>query len=598
MKKLSTFKLLFTKEEKRKKKEKKKKRSFFSREISGSMTKRNKGLLSKSIFKIGRYISAFLSHLTARSYGTVLFSFGIISTLMYFLNLSFSDGMLTPIVGIVICVFAMPFLIFDKPLPLVLQKFSLTDYIFYEFFCMKRHSDINGEKRLPFLAAVLLGFLPAILSAFFPLWQVAFAILIMVVVCIGMESPESVFLISLIGLPYFAFFANLDIILIAAVALAAVSFIRKVIYGKRVLFIEQYDVFILLMMIFVLISGIFLKGSESFSDSIKMIVLALGYMLASNIITNRRLAERVINCVVISGCIAAIISIVNLIYVLAVTQHEVDFSSFAYLFARADGMAVFLMISTLFSLGMMRQYRSTNGAIYLIPATLSFIALVISGEFFAVFVLFVASFAYIVLKSNRFTLIFLPALIFAPLLILFIPNDLLNLIFRYSPSIVSAEKLLELWQNSLTVFINNIFFGVGMGSESFAEEMTKLGMTGFPDSSNLFIELGLEAGVFALIALFCLLLTRIRHRSVQHLYVRNSQIKTLVGVSGTCIFCILSFGMVNYIWSSAAAYYLFWCVFGIGSGLLRFSKKDYDDKVLYYEEASAQDSSVIDIEIR
>jgi hypothetical protein len=55
--------------------------------------------------------------------------------------------------------------------------------------------------------------------------------------------------------------------------------------------------------------------------------------------------------------------------------------------------------------------------------------------------------------------------------------------------------------------------------------------------------------------------------------------------------------MVNYIWSEPTAYYIFWCIFGMGSATLRVARKDYDDRVLYYEETSAVDSSVIDIEI-
>jgi hypothetical protein len=38
-------------------------------------------------------------------------------------------------------------------------------------------------------------------------------------------------------------------------------------------------------------------------------------------------------------------------------------------------------------------------------------------------------------------------------------------------------------------------------------------------------------------------------------------------------------------------------IFGIGSATLRASKKDYRERVVYYEESSAYDSSVIDIEI-
>ena len=35
----------------------------------------------------------------------------------------------------------------------------------------------------------------------------------------------------------------------------------------------------------------------------------------------------------------------------------------------------------------------------------------------------------------------------------------------------------------------------------------------------------------------------------------------------------------------------------MGSAALRVARKDYDDRVIYYEESSAFDSAVIDIEI-
>ena len=124
-----------------------------------------------------------------------------------------------------------------------------------------------------------------------------------------------------------------------------------------------------------------------------------------------------------------------------------------------------------------------------------------------------------------------------------------------------------------------------------------MGISGYPDSSNLFIELGLEAGIFALVSFLVILIARMKHRSMQYLYVRNSQIELMSNLSGACLFGFIAFGTVNYLWSDISAYYLFWCIFGIGSACLRVAKKNYDDRVIYYEESSALDSSVIDIEI-
>jgi len=94
-----------------------------------------------------------------------------------------------------------------------------------------------------------------------------------------------------------------------------------------------------------------------------------------------------------------------------------------------------------------------------------------------------------------------------------------------------------------------------------------------------------------------MLFTRLKHRAHQYLYVRNSQVALMSSLSGVCLFSLIAFGMVNYIWSDVSAYYLFWCIFGIGSAALRVAKRDYDDRILYYEETGDSDSSVIDIEI-
>ena len=572
-------------------------KSFFSREISGTMSKDFKRITSTRTFQFFKRVAHLIAHVSARVYGALLISFGIVSTFMYFLGLSADEGIATPIIGIVLCCISVPFLLADKPLPILLQDFSVTDYLFFEFFCMKRHTVRENDRSFPIIASVIVGIIPGILSAFIPLWQIALAIGVIICVYVGMEAPEFIFLASLFALPYLRYIPNSDVWLCCAVAIAFISFVRKVTYGKRVLNIEQYDIFIGLMMLFVLISGIFVKGMESFSGSIRMITLCLGYILAGNIITNRRLAERTVGSIVISGALASLTSIVQLAVVLLqpVAEHsEIDLS---VVLARFDGMAVFLITALVFSFGMIKHSQMPARGVHIVSAVLCLIALIISGEVFALFAAIFGLGVFAIMKLNKLAPIILPPLVFTPLLLLLLPNEWLNSMFSYSPSIVSAENLFELWGNSLSAFLDNFFVGIGIGSESFAEEMAAFGMFGYPDSSNLLIEIGLEAGAFALIFFLSILIIRLKHRSRYYLYVRNSQIEHLSILSGTCLFCLLSFGMVNYIWSEISAYYLFWCVFGIGSATLRVARKDYDDRVLYYEESSDVDSSVIDIEI-
>jgi hypothetical protein len=329
---------------------------------------------------------------------------------------------------------------------------------------------------------------------------------------------------------------------------------------------------------------------------VRMIIFAIGYMIAGNIITNRRLADRAANTIIIPGAIAGIISIAQFA-TLMLQSDGVTAESLNVILSRRDGLAVCLIATIVFAVGMIRQSAPFPRAIYIISAVVSFAALIISGEIFAVIAIILGIFAHAVIKKNVLPPLLLPLMLILPLSVLLLPNSLLDSIFTYSPSISSAEELFSLWRHSLEILLNNLFIGIGIGKESFISEMGQIGIFGYNDSSNLFIELGLEAGIFAMICLILLVITRLHHRSIRYLYVRNSQIETLSSVSGAALFCILAFGMVNYIWSDVSAYYLFWCIFGIGSATLRVAKRDYDDKVLYYEETGDSDSSVIDIEI-
>lgn len=597
MNKSSIWEAFFSKDENLSSDESKKKGQFFTREISGSITTRLKKILSSRLFRFVRAISSLISHIPARIYGTALLCFGLLGAAIYFVGISGDKSIANPIVSIILSCIAIPFLFSEKPLPIFLQDFAPTDYLFFEFFCMKRHSAMENERKIPIVVAMIIGFIPAILSIFVPFWQIALIIGIVICVIIGMESPEFIFLSSLIALPYLRYIPNSDLVFAIALIIALASLIRKVIYGRRVLYFEPYDIILGIMLLFILVSGIFVKGVESFSGSVRMIILALGYTLSGNLITNRRLANLSAKSVIFSGAVSSVVSVIQLIVIAIGSDGPLFEERLSSILARQDGVATLLMAATVFSFGFVKTANARQKTLLVVSSTLSVLALIISGEFFAIIAILLCIPAYLIIKSNKLPIVFLPLLLAVPVLTLFLPNAALNVIFTYSPSVVSAEELFDLWGKSVMLFINNIFVGIGIGSESFAQEMANMNIFGYTDSSNLFIELGLEAGVFALIFFIAILFVRMKHRSRQYLYVRNSQIELMSNMSAACLFCFLAFGTVNYLWSDISAYYLFWCIFGIGSATLRVAKKDYDDRALYYEESSALDSSVIDIEI-
>ena len=594
MKKPSLFDILFKSDEQISSSEMMAKNDFFSRPLSGSVSMQARKIRGKSIHPI-RAISDLINHASSRAYGLILLTFGFVGIMMYILRLTQDNSILTPILGAAISLLSLPLLFADKPLPILLSRFSFVDHLLYDILCIKRHTSETVAK-FPVTLSVIIGLGLAALSYILPFWQVALLIGVLVFGYVGLESPEFVFLASLFTLPYLRFVPHGEIWLLAAVAFALVSFLLKVLYGKRALYIEQYDIFIGAMLLFILISGIFLKGEDSFSGSVRMIILSIGYVLSGNIITNRRLAERSVNAVIVSAVISSLVSFVQLI-ALVVGDGSLSLESLNGILARQDGMSVFFIVGFVLAGGMIKQASHRSRGAYILSVILILCSILLSGEFFALCAVLLAIPVYYIIKNDVRPAVLIPLLLILPMATLLIPNSILDGLFYLSPSVVSAENLFELWNSSLGVWANNIFFGIGIGAESFADEMAALGVYGHPDASNLFIELGLEAGVFALLSLFCILITRLKHRSINYLYVRNSQIERISCIAGASMAALLAFGMVNYIWSEPSAYYFFWCLFGMGSATLRVARKDYADRVIYYEESSAFDSAVIDIEI-
>ena len=78
----------------------------------------------------------------------------------------------------------------------------------------------------------------------------------------------------------------------------------------------------------------------------------------------------------------------------------------------------------------------------------------------------------------------------------------------------------------------------------------------------------------------------------------NSQVRKLSEYATMTLSVLIVFGAFNYIWANMTAYYLFWCVFGLGSAGLRVSKQEFDDRVAYFSDGRADDSSAIDITIK
>lgn len=577
---------------------------FFSRSYSGTMTQGKQKVAEMKIFKLGSLISRLLSYTSAKAYGAAMLAFGLLSLIISFLK-DYGTGLgavdtVTLVVCLLISGFAVPLLFFEEPLSRFLQDFVVTDYIFFEFFCIKRIPEREGARGIPTPVAVLLGILCALPCIAVEPWLMAAIIAAVTVLYLSLTSPEFAFFFSVLILPYLSFVPNSEWALSVLVAVGVLSFLKKAALGKRVIYFEQYDLLIGLLVITVMLSGIFLKGISSFAGALLFTVMSFGYFLAGNIISNRRLADCALSAVAFSAVIPSAVSIISFIRCCVTENVNAALQNgYKSTFSSTEELAAFLIVSIVFCTALLKQSHGKRRVLYLLVLIVLLSALVLSGEYLAYLSLLLGIGAYFALKAGALSALILPLLVVLPYLFLLIPSELLDSLVALLPmnSDLLPSELLSLWGASFSAFFDNIFLGIGIGADSFAEEMAGYGISGSYSSNNLFIELGLEAGVFALLIFLLLLAVRLRHRARYHSYVKNSQLSTTSPITSVAIFCLIAYGMNHYIWASADSFYLFFLVFGVGSAALRVTKRERDERILYYEHTKRVHSAAVDIEL-
>lgn len=573
-------------------------KNFFVRKYSGSLSRHAKKFSNNIFYRFFSLVSRRVTFTSSRTFGAASLTFGLLTLVFHFTTELFEihemNAVTALIIGALFSVLAIPFLISDKPLSVLVTEIPVTNYIFFDFLCMRRVYYTGNERGIPIYVGVLVGIIPVIIAFFVPIWAVLLGITAIAVAYIAFLSPEFAFFASLILLPYMKYIPYSTEFLLVLIVVATLSFLRKTLFGKRILHFEQYDALVILFMLAIFLSGLYNSSVSSFEATLEIFILCFGYMLVSNIVTNRRLCDRTISAIVFSSLPVAVVSFVTVFGALARGNAEAVLDEgISSTFTSTDTLAVYLIVAIIFSVVLIKENHGTLRAIFTAIMVLDLFALALSGELFALFALLLSVGAYYALKIKKFSGIVLFLLQGVPYAIFLLPDAAREQVFELLPTNLTASETLSLWRECLSSLREHIFLGMGVGSSNFADEIP-----GFLDAENLFLGLALEAGGIAFILFALMLIVRVRHRTNYLGYIKGTQIGTAEPLIETAIFALLSYGATDFLWSGRSMFYLFIVVFGLGSATLRIAKKDHDDRMLYYEDMKQTDFSVLDIQIK
>ncbi len=560
---------------------KKKKHSFFdSFTVSGMGSSRKvvKNAISKSF---GAVTEKFV-YASTRSYGIMGLAFGLLSLFIYlgkyYILISPDLPIYELFIGLGFAIISVPMLLFDKPLCQMLQNHALTDYILFDFFSIKRMDKNDSAKGISAFTALLIGFLPAIITAFIPTVYVLLAAAIIIFISISFVTPEFTVIFTVLIAPYLSPVPDNGLILALLAALSTFSFITKLIIGKRFYKFEIYDFIFIIFMVILAVSG-FITGTAS--AAFIMFALTLGYILSSNLVANKRLADCVVNALIVSNVPISVFAIIKYIYSLATSSETITNS---VIFASEDSFCAFLLLGGIFAFAYARGCRrKSKKTAYGIIAFLNFINIILAWQIGVWLTLVLCIPAYAILNNSKIRKEWVLMLLALPYLLFLLPDSFMKSLsdtLSLSPEI---PEIINSMKGGFEIFRENIFFGIGFTDEIYV--------------SNTFLSSAVSFGVIITVILILLFLIRLVHLSLFASYVKNSplSVAALAGMLST--FALFSLGMTADIFSDITLFYLFSSVFGLVSASLRIAKNEYDERIGYYGTIRSDDSSDVSIRI-
>lgn len=542
-------------------------------------------------------LAAFLSRIgevfrytETRVYGILFGTFGLY-TILVFLIRHFAqwarDGeKSTLITGIILTVCSLPLLFFSRPIYVTLQESRVFSAFFYRLIGLPQYPYVQ-KKRLTVnpTVAFLLGSLLGIAGFFLhPLYLVG-ALLAVAIFLLLLFSPEVCLYTALALCPLFFVFEHPTLLLAAVILTGSVSYLFKVLLGKRTFSFRPLDLSVLLIGLMYMLSALFTRGgSASAYEAVLYAVLLLGYFLAANLLNTPAAISRAVTALIVGGTVTALLGLYQQFAGQAVAAW-LDLAAYDYIagritvaFGNPNVLATYLVLLFPFvTAGLLRRgsFGARVGSFLLFALFMGAIILTWSrGAWIGVFL----SLAIFLFSYNPATLyIWIPTAA-GGLLALHhfgssVTQRLSSILSPAGDSSISYR--LSTWRGALSMAGDHLLGGIGVGEKAFHAVYPYYalsGIEGAPHAHSLALQYLCEFGIIGclLLLLFVALFFQcvISHQREE----TNDPLRLYSLAASGGVLAVLIFGLTDHVFYNARIFFLFFAVAGIAAALSRVGR--------------------------
>lgn len=407
---------------------------------------------------------------------------------------------------------------------------------------------------------------------------------------LSLSSPEFSLILTAILFPFLPLLPYSSFLLTVAVALGGISYLLKLLLGKRTFTLRPMGLFVLLfsltIALFALISP---SGNEGTLDGVMTAVLILGgYFLAANLLATRRALLLFIRGLLFSVALLSALSITEA--VVSLTSPELLSAEPLRLVGElltvlggSRALAAFLLAAVPLLLSVVAETRRAAWR-YTPSLLLVFGALVLSFDVpvYAVAVLSLILFS--LLDARKYAGRFFLAVMLLPAVILLLPEAAHAEIASFFSLLgketgVKVATHLALYRSALALFLGNPF-GVGFGYDDGLRDFLAAYGADAADAGNLYLQVTAQLGIFGLVLLFLLLAYFSRSLYSVRTLGRTNAFRLLSVGGVTAITALLLLGFGAALFDSRSVMYLFFLLLGLLSATERCAYEDEAARLL------------------
>ncbi len=523
-----------------------------------------------------------------RSLGTCLFSFGLFVSIAYLLkkyafflsDTSFFDLYL----GIVFALIGGITTSSSKRVSEAICESKILSFLLFSVLGLKkpyvsRSYKPVGRGNIAFLVGIALGALSFILSPY----KILFASLFIILGYLILTTPECGVVCIFLTVP---FISTINISLLSA--FVTLSWLIKLMRGKRTLSMNALDVSVLAFSVVIFLGGVVsVTPSESFKLSLIYLSLMSGYFLTVNLIKTSAWLFRCIKALIFSLSITAFVGVFQ--YFLEVVPHAwLDNTIFSYiptravsLFEGSNVLAEFLILTIPFLFVFLISSYKGNSRLGLTTLfALSLLCLVFTWSKGGFIAAIVGGMVLLLIYSKKTAAFLISLLFFVPFISAILPSSVFDrLLSTFEGFNSSMNYRIGVWDGVDKMVADCFASGIGLGESAFKKVFplySPQAVETAPHTHNLYSQIIVSVGVLGLILFITVLLIFIRHFAFYYSRAKidNRRIKlsSVAGFSG--IVSILVQGFTDYVWYNNRIFLLFWLVLGITSATIRTAENE------------------------